>query len=97
MNGTEQKNHRTAVSTLGSAVEALADSTIERLAHTEGVCRTLVSEERDYVDAEIRIRRACCQERWDATANAQRAIIAMFGELRNRGFWSRLNWLFTGR
>jgi hypothetical protein len=100
MNGTEQKNHRTVTQDLSRAVEVIANSTAQRLeAHgvelvrlreSIGAERThrldLAKEQRGYVDNQDQL--------------VGRRVDALASDLftfQHRGFWSRLNWLVTGR
>jgi hypothetical protein len=57
----------------------------------------MADEQRAYVDNEDRKLRQCCQERWDSTAHSTQQLGAAIFGLRDRGFWSRLNWLIRGR
>lgn len=104
MNASEQKNHRTVTRALAQQFEQFADAAVDRFNDHErkiGDERThrlkLADEQRAYVDARDRELRECCQRRWDATGDAEKRINERISELRNRGFWSRLNWLLTGR
>ncbi len=108
MNGTEQKAHTTALATLDRRTSEFADAItehleleIEKLRQAIGEERThrlkLADEQRAYVDGADRALKQCCQERWDVTANTHVRLWKEIADLRDRGFWSRLNWLLTGR
>ncbi len=104
MNGTQQKAHHTAVSALENATAEAIEGLVEavenerqtraaedtRLTTDIGIERThrleLAEQQRNYVDAaDRRLDRIIEAETFD-----RRAFVG-------RGFWSRLNWLFTGR
>ena len=104
MNGTAQKNHRTVTATLAAQFETFADAAVDRFNDHERKIsdeRThrlkLADEQRAYVDARDRELRVCCQERWDATGETTKRLADSIRALQDRGFWSRLNWLLTGR
>jgi len=97
MNAVEQKKHATAVSTLEAAttdaIEAMSErlrDESDRLFDIIGDERThrlkMAEEQRGYVDAADR--------RLDRLIEAETADRRAFV---GRGFWSRLNWLMTGR
>lgn len=108
MNPTEQKTHQTALRDLENATSDRMDS-LETLCHQifeaarDGINeeRThrlkLANEQRGYVDNEDRQIRQCCQERWNETSATTKRLGDRISELRDRGFWSRLNWLLSGR
>jgi hypothetical protein len=56
----------------------------------------LAQEQRGYVDNEDRQLRQTCQERWNETGATHKRI-GVHQAFVSRGFWSRLNWLLTGR
>lgn len=104
MNPTQQRNHRTVTHTIAQSVEQIAAAAaarmdrLERAINDERTHRLkLAEEQRGYVDARDRELRECCWERWDSTSQTTKRLFDEIGELRNRGFWSRLNWLLTGR
>ena len=104
MNGTEQRKHRTATAELADAIETLAKAADARadalegaLAYEQKRSRKLEEEQRGYVDARDRELCECCQERWDESSAATKRLGDRIADLRNRGFWSRLNWFLTGR
>ncbi len=108
MNPNEQKNHKRVTDSISERLDSYVEATDAHLSEMEEDFRTaigaerthrlkLADEQRGYVDGEDRKLRVCCQERWDATSEAQGRIIASIAALRDRGFWGRLNWLMTGR
>jgi hypothetical protein len=104
MNTSEQRTHRTVTAALASGLEKLSEAATARMDSLDrrlGELSThqvkLAHEQRAYVDNEDRQLRQCCQERWDDTAKTTKRLADGLYELRYRGFWSRLNWLLTGR
>jgi len=112
MNATEQRKHTTVVAQLAADVETVLDGLskemlerflVEEKTRNEAVGQErthrleLAKEQRNYVDAENRKLRECCQERWDASAKTHKTFADAIYGFQHRGFWSRLNWLITGR
>lgn len=101
MNGTEQRKHTTAVAVL----EAQTAEAIEGLV----VALTAERREREQGDRDVAagVRAAIGGERTHrlTMADQQRSHVDLedritrgqFAAFRDRGFWSRLNWLLTGR
>lgn len=107
MNGTEQTNHRTVTSQLRREFDAASTETTRALhvcadrlrAHDRDAIRLekainderthrlrLADEQRGYVDA-----------RDNDVLRAVEAVNDRATAFVSRGFWSRLNWLLTGR
>lgn len=104
MNGDEQKNHRVVTQELGRTLATVAETTASQLSvlrssiNNERTHRiALADEQRAYVDARDKELRVCCQERWDSVSVTTKRLADRHGEFVARGFWSRLNWLLTGR
>lgn len=57
----------------------------------------LANEQRAYVDGADAQLKAYCRERFEANIREHARMDASVAELRQRGFWGRLNWLLTGR
>ena len=97
MNPIQQRNHRTAVETLANttsdALESVAARFIEQEARIESV-------NRDFMNAinEERTHRLKLADQQRAYVDAgDRTVLQAFQVFKLRGFWSRLNWLLTGR
>ena len=104
MNPTEQKNHKTALLTLENETTEALKSVAYQLdvirvsvgeEHTQRL--RLAAEQRGYVDARDRELRECCQQRWAATTETTKRLADDHVFFVRRGFWSRFNWLLTGR
>lgn len=89
MNGTEQRQRQSAVAQIAKrqdnvelVVEALAkEMVVEREARTAAITGT----------------RRCCDERWDATAEAQKKIFDRSARIDRYTLWERLRVLVRGR
>jgi len=104
MNAAEQRNHKRRTDELTDGLEALAKAFDERIVEVLGECRAMVGaerthrlkladEQRSYVDAAD--RQMALQ--MDGAAKVALAHTVEATEVLRRGFWSRLNWLLTGR
>ena len=93
MNPKEQKDHRTALRDLEDGVLAFSVETMKRLdalAARIGTVEARINEERA-----LRLKRA---EEQRAYVDARNGEVWLHVEyLYRRGFWSRINWLLTGR
>jgi hypothetical protein len=111
MNGTEQRNHRKVTTDLARAVEQVAHSAAQRLdSHGAQIARLekaisdhrthviqLAAEQRGYVDGRDRELSVRIEDvSGDHGARIGNLMAAHTG-FTCRGFWSRLNWLLTGR
>ncbi len=101
MNGTEQRAHHTAVTRLAGDVETMFDDLhaktrtgFERVSQAINDERTarlkLAREQRSYVENEDR-------KLYNVLHEAHLVLVQSHHAFRSRGFWSRLNWLLTGR
>mgnify|MGYP003401691487 CR=1 FL=1 len=97
MNPSEQKSHKKVTADLAAGIEALAATTAERcstlseMINTERTLRLKMAEEqRGYVDNEDRLLRRYAEQCVEAAHKRLDKFV-------RRGFWSRLNWLLTGR
>ena len=97
MDPTEQKNHRTAVATLEKATEeafaALTDRYNGRFLTLDkdlNAIRQAISDERTH-------RLKLADEQRAYVDHEDRLLRERIQAFVNRGFWSRLNWLLTGR
>lgn len=96
MNSTEQRNHKTVREDLDAqarvtadALEAVAER-CDTLDRTTSVLATRISDERTH-----RLQLAIEQRGYvDACDSEIKGYVQRHIE---RGFWSRFNWLFTGR
>lgn len=98
MNGQQQRERKTAVTILEAqmvdAVSALSERFDEELGNARAESRDALSAERTH-----RLKLADDQRGYVDAADRQvrEQLLAAIAELRGRGFWSRLNWLVTGR
>ncbi len=97
MNPREQRARRTAVETLANETADVFKMYTAELTRLEAAVNSerthrlkLAEEQRGYVDARDRELRDRCDDRW-VRANMRADAF------EQRGFWSRLNWLLTGR
>jgi len=97
MNGEEQRRHRTATQEIRKDLDAvtnttgeLVDELVTRISQVRDECLKAVGEERTH-----RLRLAE-QQRTYVDRGDKDNLIRM-SNFVCRGFWSRLNWLFTGR
>lgn len=88
MNTSEQKKHTRVTDELQDGLTYFAEATADHFTSLERDLRELIGS-----DLQLR---ECCQERWDATAEAQGNILRQIGALRDRNFLGRMRWLFRG-
>ncbi len=107
MNGTQQKNHSTALSELAGGLNEFASASLERMVEIEQSL-THAHQSVKFAHAEIaRLETALNNERTHRLelADQQRSyvdradmeVLDSLRRLRDRSFLSRLNWLITGR
>ena len=97
MNPLEHLRHTTTLNGLAMMTAEQFDALERRVGEERTARLALAQAQRGYVDNEDRLLRQCCQERWIETMAATKKLGDRISELRHRGFWSRLNWLLTGR
>ena len=93
MNPKEQKDHRTALRDLEDGVLAFSVETMKRLdalAARIGTVEARINEERA-----LRLKMAEEQRQYVDCGDTFNLRLLM--EFTRRGFWSRINWLLTGR
>ena len=94
MNPREQRTRHTAVTRLAGDMETVLEGFADA---SNKAMNVLAHDGFTYTDEQCETLRVCCQERWDATCEAQKRIIDRAAAFQSRGFLDRLRWLILGQ
>lgn len=101
MNPVEHEAHTRKTDELAAGIELIAESTEKALSVVRGdiIIEGLRVETlaRELVNREQSFRLNLAKEQRDYVDMRDSDLWVAFNALRLRGFWSRLNWLLTGR
>lgn len=97
MNGTEQRARHTAVTRLSSDMDRFAGEVETLLGNFARELQAGIVMMNTKVGDERSARLKLAQEQRGYVDNEDRLIRERLQRFESRGFWSRLNWLLTGR
>lgn len=93
MNPKEQKNHKTAMNDLENGVVTFTEETVRQLY----ALRADITRNENRITEEHRARLKLAGEQRHYVDGENREIRQRIDGFTQRGFWSRINWLLTGR
>jgi hypothetical protein len=97
MNGTEQRNHKTALKNLEETVvrrfESLVDAMDGRFTVEAAHAAALIEKEA----ADRQLAHLATNVSISVNRTLLDGLVAEVRTFRHRGFWGRLNWMITGR
>lgn len=97
MNATEQRTHRTVTQDLARQVEKQGEDLALVIEAIDERVTSLATSTVQAIEAEQTLRVRLAAQQRDYVDSADFALRCRIDELRARGFWGRMNWVFTGR